>query len=50
MQQAKFCIYGMIVVGYVVAGGIDLAGHNLKAGATAIGFGIINLVIFFWRE
>lgn len=49
-EKIKFGIYGTIVIAYMAAGILDLAGHNWKAGTTAIGFGILNVIIFFWRS
>lgn len=42
-------IYGVVVAGYVLAGGLDLQAGDWKPGVTAMLFAAANWVIFFWR-
>ena len=50
MNTAKLVIYGIVIAGYAAAGTLDFAQGHRKLGVMAILFGIINAVIFFWRE
>ena len=50
MTNAKFGLYGITIVCYLVAGILDLVERNTKIGILAIGFGILNFVMFFYRS
>ena len=45
----KFWIYSAAGCCFLVAGILDLAAREYKAGVIAIGFGILNGLIFLWR-
>lgn len=45
----KEILYGVTVACFVAAGVLDVCQGHLKLGVVAIGFGIMNALIFFWR-
>lgn len=45
----KWTCYGLIVACFFLAGSVDLYERQWKLGTVAIGFGIMNALIFFWR-
>jgi len=45
----KFSLYGTVVVCFAAAGLPDLAAGEWKLGVTALLFGAVNAVVFFWR-
>ena len=49
IEVAKYLLYGLVVVCFMAAGTLDLVGRNWKSGILAVGFGILNALIFFWR-
>jgi len=50
LNDAKLVVYGIVIVGYLVAGAIDLSQGEKKLGVLALLFGVVNAVIFFWRS
>ena len=42
-------LYSAIVACFCVAGGLDLVAGQIKQGVVAIGFGVLNGLIFLWR-
>ena len=45
----KTALYIIMVLCFFGAGAADLYEHEWKAGICAIGFGILNAIIFLWR-
>lgn len=50
MNNAKLAIYGIAVLCFVLGGAIDLSQGDRKLGVIALLFGLVNALIFFWRE
>jgi len=46
----KYGLYGIIVGCFLVAGVLDLWACQWKLGILALLFGMMNGLIFFWRE
>ena len=42
-------VYLIVVAGFLAGGVLDLRAGETKLGVVAIGLGVINAVIFFWR-
>ena len=42
-------LYLNIVCAFCIAGLLDLRAGETKLGVLAIGFGVLNGIIFFWR-
>lgn len=49
IETAKFALHWTIIACYLAAGIMDLTGRHWKPGVLAIGFGILNMIIFVWR-
>ena len=50
LNNVKLALYGLMISCYLVAGVIDLSQGNRKLGVMALMFGLVNALIFFWRE
>ncbi len=49
IDNVKLILYWMMVFCYAGVGSIELFGRHWKPGILAIGFGILNALIFIWK-
>lgn len=49
MENVKLILYLTMVFCYAGAGTIEFIAHRWKPGVLAIGFGILNALIFIWK-
>ena len=49
LDEFKFCLYGLMLVCFLLAGGLDIWYGDVKSGVIAWSFAGINALLFFWR-
>jgi len=47
--MTRTVLYSLIVAEFCIAGVLDLVAGQIKQGVVAIGFGVLNGLIFLWR-
>lgn len=50
MTTARIILYGLIALEFAAAGILDLSAGQAKLGVVALLFGLVNGIIFFWRQ